>query len=97
MDGLAEEPPNLERVNLNLAWVGVEDVPIVFVNQILGQVDDKGEVIISFGQATPPILLGSPEDLRRQAAAIPFIQVKPVAGSLSPAPSSRNSSRSLVS
>ena len=52
----------------------------MFANQIIGQVDDKGEAIITFGQATPPVLLGTPEEQREQAGNIQFVQVRPVAG-----------------
>ena len=73
------EPEPLEQISVRVAWVGVEEVPIVFVNQVAAQLDDRGEAIITFGQATPPLLLGTPEEQREQAAATPFVQVRPVA------------------
>ena len=69
---------DIERLALRAAWIGLDDVPIVFVNQILGQVDDQGELIITFGQATPPVLLGTEEEQRDQARNIQFVQVRPV-------------------
>jgi hypothetical protein len=74
---LADEIP-VERLSAQLAWIGVEDVPIVFVNQVIAQIDERGEIIIAFGQATPPVILGSPEEQRQQIANVPFVQVRPV-------------------
>jgi len=76
---MAEEPQEIDRVAVRLAWVGVEEMPVVFANQVLAQVDDAGEAIIMFGQAAPPILLGSADEQRQQAALVPFVQVRPVA------------------
>jgi hypothetical protein len=75
---MAENSEPIERLEMRVAWVGVEDMPIVFANQLIGQLDDRGEAIITFGQASPPILIGSPEEQKQQAAAIPFVQVRPV-------------------
>jgi hypothetical protein len=73
------EPEPIERIAVRIAWVGVDDVPIAFVNQVIGQIDDRGEVIITFGQATPPVLIGTPEEQQQEAAAVPFVPVRPVA------------------
>lgn len=77
---MAEEPQSVDSFQVRAAWVGVEDVPIVFVNQAIGQVDDQGDVIITFGQASPPVILGGDaEQQRQQIASIPFVQIRPVA------------------
>lgn len=68
-----------QEVTLPIVWSGTEDVPIVFVNQVLGQVGRQGEVVLAFGQLTPPALLGTPEQQREQAREISFLPVKPVA------------------
>jgi hypothetical protein len=68
----------LERAELRAVWVGLEDAPIMFVNQTIGQVDDHGDIIVTFGQATPPVLFGTPEEQREQVKSIAFIQVHPV-------------------
>jgi hypothetical protein len=74
---LAEE--TRQEVQLPIAWAGTEDVSIALVNQFLGQVGLQDEVILTFGQLTPPALLGTPEQQRQQAGDIPFVVVKPVA------------------
>jgi hypothetical protein len=66
-------------VTVPLTWVGVEEVPIVFVNQFMGQVDDRGDVILSLGQLTPPALIGTPEEQAKQAQRLAYVPVKPVA------------------
>ena len=68
-----------QGIHIPIVWAGTEDVPIVFVNQILGQVGLQDEVVLSFGQMTPPPLLGEPEQQREQAEEIAFVSVKPVA------------------
>lgn len=76
---MADEPKPIERINAQLAWVGVEDVQIVFVNQVIGQVDDKGEALLTFGQATPPIILSPEQATALTVTGTPFVQVRPVA------------------
>lgn len=68
-----------KRLHVPVLWDGVEDVPLVLVNQVLGQVGQQGEVILTFGQLTPPLLLGTPEQQAEQANEIPFVSVKSVA------------------
>lgn len=68
-----------QGIHVPVVWTGTEDVPIVFVNQVLGQVGVQDEVIVSFGQITPPPLLGDPEQQLEQAEEIAFVSVKPVA------------------
>jgi hypothetical protein len=74
---LADETP--ESLTIRLAWDGAENVAIVLVNQVLGQVGQQGEVILTFGQTAPPILIGDQDQQREQAREIPFVPIKPVA------------------
>jgi hypothetical protein len=64
---------------MRLSWEGIEDLPILLANQVIGQVGQHGEVILSFGQTAPPVLLGDPEQQREQAKEIPSVPIKPVA------------------
>lgn len=68
-----------QEVQLSLAWVGTEDMPIFHINQFLGQVGATGEVFLNFGQMTPPPLLGTPEQQAQQIQQIAFVPVKPIA------------------
>ncbi len=69
-----------EGVNLPIVWEGVDDVPMVFVNQTLGQVGQQSEVILTFGQLAPPaILADTQEEREKQARALTHLPIKPVA------------------
>jgi hypothetical protein len=68
------------QVELPLAWIGVEDVPIVFANNFVVQFDnDLASHIITIGQLSPPALIGSPEEIAEQVSKIEFVPVRPVA------------------
>ena len=66
-------------VQVPVSWVGTEDIPIVFINNFLGQVDDKGDAILTFGHYTPPALVGTAEEVMAQAERIAYVPVRPVA------------------
>lgn len=68
-----------DGVQVPLTWVGTEEVPIVFASHFLGQIDEKGDAILSFGQTTPPPLVGTPAEIRAQAERIAYVPVRPVA------------------
>jgi hypothetical protein len=68
-----------QEVSLPIAWVGAEDVSIALANQFLSQVGLQDEVVLTFGQLTPPALLGTPEQQQEQMKDIPFVSVKPIA------------------
>ena len=74
---MAGERP--KEIKVRLRWDGVEDEPIVLVNQVIGQFGQYGEVILTFGQTAPPILLGDRDEQREQAKDIQSVPVKPVA------------------
>jgi hypothetical protein len=69
-----------EGIDLRAVWEGVDDVPVLFVNQVLGQVGQQAEVILTFGQIVPPAILGeTPEERVNQARTLTHIPIKPVA------------------
>jgi hypothetical protein len=75
---LEEQLP--EGVPIPVAWEGVDDVPILFVNQVLGQVGQQSEVILTFGQVAPPAILGQTrEERERQVRALTHMPIKPIA------------------
>ena len=76
--GLADEEIK-EGIQLPIVWVGAEDVPIVLINQFIGQVGLQDEVVLTFGQLAQPPLVGTPEEQEEQAREISFVSVKPVA------------------
>jgi hypothetical protein len=65
-------------IQVPAVWVGLEEEPVAFANQFIGQLDDRCDAVLSFGQVLAPVVLGTPEQQREQAKNIPFVQVKPV-------------------
>lgn len=74
---MAEE--SREWMDIPVVWEGLENVPVVLVNNALGQVGQQDEIIVSFGQLTPPVLYGDLEQQRDQARQIERLAVRPVA------------------
>ena len=68
-----------EWMDIPVVWEGLENIPIALVNNALGQVGQQDEIIVSFGQLTPPVLYGDLEQQREQAQQIERLAVRPVA------------------
>jgi hypothetical protein len=67
-----------EKVELPFFFIGSEDVPIVLSNlQVIQHVQQ--EFIITFGQYSPPVVLGTPEEQFEQMKSKPYLPVKTVA------------------
>lgn len=66
------------RSSVRLVWVGVPDEEIVFANQLMVQ-HIGSEFIVTFGQVTPPVLLGTDEEKREALGEIELLPIKPVA------------------
>ena len=67
-----------QGVKLPFFFIGSEDVPIVLSNlQVIQHVQQ--EFIITFGQFSPPITFGSPEEQKEQVQSKPYLPVKTVA------------------
>jgi hypothetical protein len=71
----AEQPESLQ---VPLIWVGVDDTKILFANQFLGQVHQQ-DVILTLGQLSPPVLVGTPEERLEEATRLGYVPVKAVA------------------
>ncbi len=72
----------LEAVGIPVAWIGLDDAQIIYVNQLILQLaapDHLGEFILTFGQLHPPALLGDPEQNRAQLQSMAYVPVKVVA------------------
>lgn len=68
---------NLQR-DIPVAWIGAEDLPILFVNQFVTQVHED-TFFVTIGQITPPALIGTEEERIEQLEQIAYVPVKPVA------------------
>lgn len=66
-------------IQIPLTWIGVEELPIHLANQFVCQFEQQ-EFILTFGQMSPPALLGGTEEERaEQAEQIDFVPVRPLA------------------
>lgn len=72
------ERPDEEILQIPVVWVGGDEMPVVLVNQFLGQFQ-QNEFILTFGQLTPPPLLGTREERLEEARNISFLPVKVLA------------------
>lgn len=72
--GTADTP---EVINLPIIWVGVDEEPIQFVNQMVSQFQEN-EFILTFGQLAPPMIVGPPDVQREQVQTLSFVPVRPV-------------------
>ncbi len=65
-------------VTVPVVWVGADDLPVQFLNQIVGVVQPN-EIFLTLGTMVPPALLGStPEEREDAARRLAFIPVKPI-------------------
>jgi hypothetical protein len=68
-------------ISVPLVWSGPEDLPIFFVNAFVSQFDQQSfeTFVVTLGQITPPAIIGSTEEERReQAEQITFVPIKPI-------------------
>lgn len=70
--------PEPEQFELPVTWVGLEEEPIYFANQILVQFQPD-EFVLALGQATAPPVLGTPEQVREQLEQITYVPIRPIA------------------
>ncbi|MDY6917620.1 MAG: hypothetical protein SVP26_06690 [Chloroflexota bacterium] len=67
-----------DLVRLPIVRVGLDEVPIEFVNDFVVQ-HDRGEFFLTVGQLQPPIVLGTREERKEQAERLGYLSVKVVA------------------
>ncbi len=66
--------------NIPTTWIGAEDLPVLFVNTFVGQVQpQEGTFYLTLGQTLPPALIGTPQEQAEQLEQIAYVPIKPVA------------------
>jgi len=68
----------VEPLQLPVVWVGVDEAPLLSVNQFIGQIE-PGVAFLTVGQVTPPVLMGTPEEVDLQVQQLRFVPVRTVA------------------
>lgn len=67
----------IER-DIPLTWIGAEELPLLFVNRLIGQAGED-HFVLTLGQSVPPALIGTPEQKAEQLEQIAYVPVKPIA------------------
>lgn len=73
-----EEPEKLEAIDIETDLVGLHDVPLMAANLFIAQVH-QDEVILTIGQAAPPVVMGTSEEVREQLKQIDKVPARVVA------------------
>src|SRR5689334_21952862 len=71
-----------DEIELPVVWLGVEDVPILFANAFVSQLDPQNldSMTLTVGQVTfPAIAAPTPEERREQAESVTYVPIKPIA------------------
>ncbi len=68
-----------EELQLTLRWVGTDEIPIHYINQFVGQLGQLNELLLVFGQASTPTVIGTPEQQAEQLRQIEYVPIKPLA------------------
>ena len=76
---MADDEIRVEQVELSISWSAADAVPAVYANQFLTSVTPD-EVVMVFGQITPPAVIGGPESVKAYLESQgSTISVQPVA------------------
>ena len=71
--------PEGDSVQVPVVWVGGDELQVIKVNQFIVQVDSAGDVFLTCGTVTPPVLLGdNHDDLRKLAEGISYVPIRTV-------------------
>jgi len=74
MTGSSPEP----RRDIPLAWVGFDELPIHYANQIIVQYQPEGSFLIGVGQVLTPALIGEPAEMAEQLDHVEFVPIRPL-------------------
>ena len=75
--GKKPEKSEIRQVSVPLSWTGVEDCPVLTVTNMMSQFD--GDLfVLSFGFNNPPVLMGTPQQVKQQAESVKAIRVSTV-------------------
>lgn len=78
MNRSSSQDPEDAGIALPVAWVGIDDTPILHANEFASQFDNS-MFFVSIGAIAPPLLLGTTEERLEKARELPFIPVRTIA------------------
>ena len=69
-----------DHVEIPLSWVDADQRDVMAANQsAMIHNTETGEFILTLGHMAPPLLFGSEEEMRQQAAQLPFVPIRALA------------------
>ncbi len=78
-----EQEHGSKLMQVPLSWQGLEDLPVLAVNQFVVQIDSPDgspeQILVAVGHAAPPVVLGSAEEQQAAIAGLDMVPVKPLA------------------
>ena len=70
------ESDNPSELNLKIYWPDVADMPVLRLNQFVGQLPTSEEALLAVGYVAPPIVIGDPTETRAFMSAMGSVGVK---------------------
>ncbi len=67
---------DVQPVQLPAVWIGLDELPIQMCSQFLAQIGAPNEILLAFGQAAPPLTVGTAEEQQLQLRATPFVPIR---------------------
>lgn len=67
-----------KELNLPVIWVDLDETPIQMSNMFVSQFLPTGEFIVSLGQSSGPLLIGSEEEIEEQLTYTTHVAVRPI-------------------
>ncbi len=68
----------MQPLQLPAVWIGLDEIPIQLCSQIFVQVAGPDEILVTLGQAAPPLVTGTLEEQELQLRATPFVPIRPL-------------------
>jgi len=68
-------PAESDEFEVRASWVGLDDEPVLAANQFISQYNE-GMFFVSIGQLTPPALLGTEKEQRRQLEELGYVPIR---------------------
>jgi hypothetical protein len=74
-NGLMDDDEILE---IPVIWVGAEDAPVTASNQFVSSFEPE-QFVLTFGNATPPIIVGTDEQKQEQLKRLGYVPIRTLA------------------
>jgi methyl-accepting chemotaxis protein len=66
-------------LKLPVVWIGTEETPVLFANQVLSQIGPQGEIVLTFGQLVPRAFVGTEDQIAEEAKQTTHVSTQTVA------------------